>query len=139
MTARDSAIPARGASEGLTGASGWYATGSALRRVWIRLRRRNSKRIGLTMKLYLDLCCLKRPFDDQSQARIQLETLAIEAVLQLCRNGDHEVITSDDLRFENARNPNPERQQFAGDLLALAVEDVPHSAERVVSKMQIVA
>jgi hypothetical protein len=81
------------------------------------------------MKLYLDLCCLKRPFDDQSQARIQVETLAIEAILQLCRNGDHEMITSDALRFENARNPNPERKQLAGDLLALALADVPHSVD----------
>jgi predicted nucleic acid-binding protein len=73
------------------------------------------------------LCSLKRPFDDQSQPRIQLETLAIEAILQLCRAGDHAMIASDALRFENSRNPNAQRQQFAADLLALAVEDVSHS------------
>jgi len=32
------------------------------------------------MVLYLDICCLKRPFDDQAQPRIRLET---EAVLTL--------------------------------------------------------
>jgi hypothetical protein len=81
------------------------------------------------MKLYLDMCCLKRPFDDQSQARIHLETAAIEAILQVCRNGDHEMIASDALRFENARNPNPERQKFAGDLLTSAAADVLHSPD----------
>lgn len=29
------------------------------------------------MKVYLDICCLKRPFDDQSQPRIAVESAAI--------------------------------------------------------------
>jgi predicted nucleic acid-binding protein len=81
------------------------------------------------MKLYLDMCCLKRPFDDQTQVRIQLETVAIEAILQLCRTGEQQMMTSDALRFENTRNPNPDRRQFADDLLKLAAEDVPHSSD----------
>lgn len=28
------------------------------------------------MRLYLDNCCFNRPYDDQSQVRVQLETLA---------------------------------------------------------------
>ena len=28
------------------------------------------------MKIYLDLCCFNRPFDDQTKARIKLETEA---------------------------------------------------------------
>jgi hypothetical protein len=31
-------------------------------------------------KIYLDVCCLNRPFDQQSQARIRLET---EAILEI--------------------------------------------------------
>jgi hypothetical protein len=27
--------------------------------------------------LYLDICCLKRPFDDQAQPRIRLESEAV--------------------------------------------------------------
>lgn len=33
------------------------------------------------MRVYLDLCCLKRPFDDQAQARIRLESEAVLAIL----------------------------------------------------------
>ena len=33
------------------------------------------------MKLYLDVCCLKRPFDDQAQPRIRIETEAVLAIL----------------------------------------------------------
>jgi hypothetical protein len=32
--------------------------------------------------IYLDLCCVNRPFDDQHQARVRLEA---EAVLGRCR------------------------------------------------------
>jgi len=28
------------------------------------------------MRVYLDICCLKRPFDDQSQERVRLESEA---------------------------------------------------------------
>lgn len=28
------------------------------------------------MRLYLDLCCFNRPYDDQTQTRIRLETEA---------------------------------------------------------------
>lgn len=33
------------------------------------------------MKIYLDVCCLNRPFDDQSQDRIRLETEAVLLIL----------------------------------------------------------
>ena len=90
------------------------------------------------MKLYLDMCCLKRPFDDQTDARVQMETLAVEAILQMCRQGDHQLISSDALRFENTRNPNQERKEFAQKLLASAVLDLPHSAqvEKMADKWQ---
>jgi len=60
------------------------------------------------MVFYLDMCCIKRPFDDQSQPRIRLES---EAVLGLL------AAESDSLRFvrsaalwlENEQNPLPTR------------------------------
>ena len=81
------------------------------------------------MKLYLDMCCLKRPFDDQSDARIQMESLAVEAILEQCRMGQHRLVISDALRLENSRNPNEVRREAAETLLAMAVDDLPHSAE----------
>jgi hypothetical protein len=32
-------------------------------------------------RIYLDVCCLNRPFDDQRQDRIRLEAEAIERIL----------------------------------------------------------
>ena len=34
------------------------------------------------MKVYLDVSCLNRPFDDQSQARIALESQAVVLILE---------------------------------------------------------
>jgi len=33
------------------------------------------------MRVYLDMCCLKQPFDDQPQPRIHLESEAVLALL----------------------------------------------------------
>jgi len=70
------------------------------------------------MRLYLDMCCLKRPFDDQSRARVQLETLAVVAILHLCREGGAELLSSDALIFENSRNPNELRRELAEEVLS---------------------
>lgn len=35
------------------------------------------------LRLYLDICCLKRPFDDQTQPRIRLESEAVLNLLSL--------------------------------------------------------
>jgi hypothetical protein len=59
------------------------------------------------MRVYLDMCCLKRPFDDQSQARIRLES---EAVLTLLAGGTSvEFVRGGALDLENDQNPLPQR------------------------------
>lgn len=39
------------------------------------------------MKVYLDNCCYNRPFDDQTQERIHLESEAILMILQHAQSG----------------------------------------------------
>lgn len=62
----------------------------------------------LSMRIYLDMCCLKRPFDDQSQPRIRLETEAVLALLAL-ESDAIQFVRSTPLLLENASNPLPER------------------------------
>ena len=78
------------------------------------------------MRIYLDMCCVKRPFDDQLDARISAEAVAIDAVLQACQGGHCTLLTSDALRFENSRNPNEQRREVAAVLLAAAKDNIPH-------------
>ncbi len=51
------------------------------------------------MKIYLDVCCLCRLFDDQSQFRIRIETEAVEEILMLC-NGRFSLVSSTPIIYE---------------------------------------
>ena len=46
------------------------------------------------MKIYLDVSCLNRPFDDQTPARIRLESAAVMAILIRIDTGDWELVSS---------------------------------------------
>ena len=52
------------------------------------------------MRIYLDNCCYNRPFDDQSQLKVRLETEAKLFVQQLMRTGAVEYVWSDMLANE---------------------------------------
>jgi predicted nucleic acid-binding protein len=60
------------------------------------------------MLIYLDMCCLKRPFDDQSQPRIRLESEAVLGLLS-CEPESARFVRSPALLLENAQNPVAER------------------------------
>jgi predicted nucleic acid-binding protein len=55
--------------------------------------------------LYLDTNIFNRPFDDQSQVRVRLETIAIFSILQRIKKGDYRLFWSFMIDFENSRNP----------------------------------
>lgn len=57
------------------------------------------------MRVYLDNCCFNRPYDDQSQLKVQMETQAKLEIQQQIRNGNFELATSYILEAENAVNP----------------------------------
>lgn len=57
------------------------------------------------MKLYLDNCCFNRPFDDQTQLKIHLESQAKLAVQDMIMNQVHSLVWSYMLEYENSQNP----------------------------------
>jgi hypothetical protein len=63
---------------------------------------------GQLMLIYLDMCCLKRQFDDQSQLRIRLETEAVLGLLAM-EPDRLSFVRSTALFLENSVNPVPER------------------------------
>jgi len=63
------------------------------------------------MKIYLDNCCFNRPFDDQSQLRILLESEAKLKIQENIRAGKFELIWSYLLDYENNKNPFRERRE----------------------------
>jgi predicted nucleic acid-binding protein len=62
------------------------------------------------MRLYIDLSCFNRPFDDQGQERIRRETEAILAILRRVVEGNDTLIWSWVLSFENDKHPKPDRR-----------------------------
>ncbi len=72
------------------------------------------------VRLYLDTSLYNRPFDDQSQPKIFLETQAVVIVLQMVESGAAELVSSTALAYENSRNPYADRQKATECYLALA-------------------
>lgn len=60
-------------------------------------------------KIYLDVCCLNRPFDDQSQPRIRLEAQAVLAILDRVGEGKWEWVSSDAVDLEIGKSLDKER------------------------------
>ena len=59
------------------------------------------------MKIYLDNCCYNRPYDDQRQLRVFLETQAKLHIQSLVIQKKLELVCSFVLRYENNENPDP--------------------------------
>jgi len=75
------------------------------------------------VKIYFDVCCLCRPFDDQRIHRIHLEAEAIKEILMRCTQ-DWTLVTSDAISFEISRIPDRTRMKKAQNLADLAKEHV---------------
>lgn len=76
------------------------------------------------MRVYLDLCCFNRPYDDQTQGRIRLETEAKLILQQKVRDAECELVWSSILDFENSKNPFEEHMMAIHQWRKLAVRVV---------------
>jgi len=83
------------------------------------------------MLIYLDNCCLNRPFDDQSPPRIRIES---EAKLELQSKvvaQEIELAWSYVLDLENDANPYENRRRAIAAWKELAIRDTEETAEIV--------
>lgn len=85
--------------------------------------------------VYLDVCCLNRPFDDQTQSRIRLEAEAVVMILARCQAGDWEWVSSKVVDLEIDRTPDPGRRRRARLLASAAHRRIQMDA-RVVARAQ---
>lgn len=81
------------------------------------------------MKIYVDNCCLNRPFDDQSQLRIMLESEAKLKIQEEIRLGNLQLAWSYILDYENNKNPYKERKYRIEIWRKYAKIDVQESKE----------
>lgn len=66
---------------------------------------------NLVKTIYFDVCCLNRPFDDQTQPRIRLEAEAILFIMAACDAQEWEWLSSETIALEIAQTPDPERKR----------------------------
>ncbi len=68
--------------------------------------------------LYLDACCLNRPFDDQTQVRIRLEAEAVLLIIFQLHLSGWEWVGSEVLSYEIDRTPDPDRRLRVKSLMS---------------------
>lgn len=69
------------------------------------------------LKVYLDNCCFNRPYDDQTQIRISLETQAKLYVQDSIKMGKMELVTSYILWYENSKNPYETKRKAISEFM----------------------
>lgn len=85
--------------------------------------------------IYMDVCCLNRPYDNWIQSRIFLEAEAILEIISRCQLGDWELVNSTVLESEIAQTPDQTRVEQLLRCLAIADKKVlvtPQVTNRVI-------
>lgn len=65
-------------------------------------------------RVYLDVCCLNRPFDNQAQDRVRLETEAVKSILFRIGKGEWTGSNSEAILLEIRKIADPDRQLDVG-------------------------
>lgn len=92
------------------------------------------------LRIYLDNCCYNRPFDDQSQLKIHLETQAKLYIQAKIKEGVYDLVWSYILDYENGKNPYEEKRLAIAPWKTIAsyvveeTEDILLFAESLASK-----
>ena len=88
------------------------------------------------IKIYLDNCALNRPFDDQGQERIRLETEAVLLILTRLGRREWTWLGSQALEIEIERTPDLERQsrlrrvaEFIGQSVRIGPKEMERARE----------
>lgn len=81
------------------------------------------------VRVYLDNCCFNRPFDDQRQTRVRLESEAKLCVQENVLAGRLELGWSYILDFENQANPFDERRRTIAAWRRYATRDIKETEE----------
>jgi len=85
-------------------------------------------------RIYLDPCCLNRPFDDQSQDRIRLESEAVLLILlRVQQHEDWTWVSSETVQYEVDQTPDSERRRRVQALVSFA-DVLVHVSDEVVRR-----
>lgn len=75
-------------------------------------------------KIYLDVCCLNRPFDDWTQERIRLEGETVLNIFERIRSKQWELVTSETVEAELEKMRDLEKLDSIVKLLKIATTNI---------------
>lgn len=78
----------------------------------------------MSFVIYLDVCCLNRPFDDQTQARIRLESESVLLILTQCQSRQWTMLGSEAINIEIAQTSDFDRKQQVLSLTSIATTKI---------------
>ncbi len=87
------------------------------------------------MRIYFDVCCLNRPFDDQSQDRVRLEAEAILLIMARSISSEWSWVSSKVVDAEVRQTPNQVRRQRLLLLLEQVDESITISSDVYASRV----
>jgi predicted nucleic acid-binding protein len=80
------------------------------------------------MKIYFDVCCLCRPFDNQFIPRIRYESEAVIAILNRCPR-DWDLVWSSAITYEVAKIMDHEKKHYVSTFAAKTAVNIPVDLE----------
>ncbi len=86
------------------------------------------------MKIYMDVCCLCRPFDDQTMGRIRLEVTAVQEIIRRCSTQEFTLISSEAITEELSRIPDIKKRLRVEKIASVAKEYLLID-EEIISRM----
>jgi hypothetical protein len=75
-------------------------------------------------RIYLDVCCLNRPFDNWQQDRVRFEGEAVLSIFKKIRSKEWQLLSSEAIEAELEKLTNPEKLDSVLQLLSLATKTV---------------
>jgi predicted nucleic acid-binding protein len=89
------------------------------------------ERMASALKIYLDVCCYNRPFDDLSQDRVYLEAEAVLSIIKRCKSSEWILVSSAIIDIELSKQKDLDKLKKAQNICNAAQEHFPLTAEAV--------
>lgn len=81
------------------------------------------------IKIYLDNCCFNRPYDDQTQLKIEIETKAKLFIQNLVANKEIDLVWSYMMDYENSKNSYKQKSTAIQKWQNLSCADIDGSLD----------
>jgi len=89
------------------------------------------------IRVYLDNCCLNRPFDDQQNFKIKLEAEAKLFVQQKIKENEIELAWSYILEYENSENPFVQKKETISKWQSISKIDINENQKIIKTSEEI--